>query len=246
MLAFLTLAVRAEETQASEQGMLKMGQVSGTDQARSRAFDKRLYSPKGCWGVGFQGTWIGAKGSDSNIMTLLTGLNGGFSFGRIAPVVTYTYSQNLAAGLRLTYIGASGNVDGGALQLLDLANFDLSGTSFKLRGYGASLFNRFWYGIDDRGRFAIFFEPALSYMNTFMEMGGSSRSQRVAFSLSPGFEAFVMNFVSLNFSIGLMSLSYDWTNNFNQEGVRVGGSHDVHLGTGLSLLDLNFGLAFYF
>ena len=246
MLVLLSPAVRAAEAVASEPSNVKMGQVSGLDQARSRAFDKRLYSLKGSWGIGFQGTWLGVKGSDSNVMALLTGLDGGISFGRIAPAVTYSYADNLAVGLRLTYIGASGKLDGGALQLMDLANFDLAGKGFKLRSWGASLFHRCWYGIDDRGRFAVYFDGALSYLNSFTEVGDLSRSQRVALSISPGFEAFVMNFVSLNLSVGLLSFSYDWTNRFNREGERSGGSHGVHLGTGLSLLDLNFGLSFYF
>ncbi|MBP5398385.1 MAG: hypothetical protein J6Y32_07180 [Bacteroidales bacterium] len=247
--AFFCLSLKAadETVSATDKGdTIKMGQVYGSDKARSRSFPKRLFSPKGSWGIGFQGTWLGARGTNSSVVALLTGLNGSFSFGRIAPAATYTYMDNAAVGLRFTYIGASGKIDGGALQLMDVATLDLSGTGLKLRSYGASVFHRNWWGIDERGRFAVFLDAALSYLNTNVEMGGRVLSQRVAFSVSPGFEVFVMNFLSLNLSVGLISFSYDWDNNYKSDGTWSGDNKGVHLGTGLSLLDINFGLNFYF
>lgn len=249
LTAFLCLSLKAADGSVSasdKADTVKMGQIYGSDKARSRSFHKRLFSAKGSWGVGLQGTWLGARGTNSSVMALLTGLNGSFSFGRIAPAATYTYTDNAAVGLRFTYIGAQGNVDGGALQLMDVANLDLSGTSLKLRSYGASVFHRYWWGIDDRGRFGVLLDAALSYLNTNVEMGGRVLSQRVAFSVCPGLEVFVMNFLSLNLSVGLMSFSYDWDNNYKSDGTWSGDNKGVHLGTGLSLLDINLGLNFYF
>lgn len=247
-ILILFFALMAFTMQAGEPSKTqKMGEVIGTDvsKASGRSFPKRLFSAKGSWGIGLDGVYLGAKGSDSNIMMLLTGINGGFSFGRVAPMLTYTYADNLAVGFRFTYMGAKGNVDSAtALGLADL-NMDLSGLGLRLDAYSASVFHRNWFGLDDKGRFGIFLDAALSYQHLRAETSYYGISHRAALSFSPGFEAFVMNFLSLNLSIGLASVYYEFSTVYDKSWQRTGSSNGFHAGTGLSVLDINFGLTFY-
>ncbi|MBP5539397.1 MAG: hypothetical protein J6X69_06180 [Bacteroidales bacterium] len=241
-------ALMAFTAQAGQPGNIrKMGEVIGTDasQASGRSFPKRLFSAKGSWGLGLDGVYLGAKGSDSNLMMLLTGINGGFSFGRVAPMLTYTYADNLAVGFRFTYMGAKGNIDSAtALGLADL-NMDLSGIGLRLNAYSASVFHRNWFGLDDKGRFGIYLDAALTYQHLRAETSYYGISHRAALSFSPGFEAFVMNFLSLNLSIGLASVYYEFSTVYDKSWQRTGSSNGFHAGTGLSVLDINFGLTFY-
>lgn len=241
MLSAIALQAR-EKTQPVE-----MGKTIGTDTSKvsGRSFPRRLFSAKGTWGIGLDGMYIGMQGNNSNIMMLLTGINGGFSFGRIAPLVTWTYADNLAVGMRLTYMGAKGRLDSAtALGLADL-NMDVSGLDLRLDCYSASVFHRNWFGLDDKGRFGIYFDAALAYQHLRATTSYYGISHRVALSFSPGFEVFVMNFLSLNLSIGLASVYYEWSDIYDKSWQRTGRSNGFHAGTGLSLLDLNFGLTFY-
>ncbi len=241
-------AFMAFSLQAQTQGKsLKMGEVVDMDvsKASGRTFPKRLFSTKGSWGIGLDGIYMGTRGTDSNIMMLLTGVNGGLSFGRIAPVVSYTYADNLAVGARLTYMGAKGNIDSGtALGLADL-NINMAGLNVTLDAFSASFFHRNWFGLDEKGRFGIYIDAALAYQHLRAYTSYYGISHRVALSLSPGFEAFVMNFLSLNLSIGLASVYYEWSNIYDKSWQQTGRSNGFHAGTGLSLLDLNLGLTFY-
>ena len=249
LMAFTMQAGEPGALQAGEPGtgVQQMGKVIGTDasQAGGRSFPKRLFSAKGSWGLGLYGVYLGSKGSDSNLMMLLTGINGGFSFGRIAPVVTYTYADNLAVGFRFTYMGAKGNIDSAtALGLVDL-NMDLNGIALRLDCYSASVFHRNWFGLDDKGRFGLFIDSALSYQHLRATTSYYGISHRAALSFSPGLEIFVMNFFSINLSIGLASVYYEWSQVYDKAWQRTGSSNGFHAGTGLSVLDLNFGLNFY-
>lgn len=248
LLFVFFFALSLLSSQAQEKAApVEMGKTIGTDvsKASGRSFPKRLFSLKGSWGIGLDGIYLGMRGSDSNIMMLLTGVNGNFSFGRIAPLVTYTYADNLAVGLRLTYMGAKGRLDSGtALGLADL-NMDVSGLDLKLDSYSASVFHRNWFGLDDKGRFGIYFDAALAYQHLRANTSYYGISHRVALSFSPGFEAFVMNFLSLHLSIGLASVYYEWSDIYDKSWQWTGRSNGFHAGTGLSLLDVNFGLTFY-
>lgn len=241
--ALMAFSLQAQKTDKT----IKMGEVVGVDTSKvsGRSFPKRLFSAKGTWGIGLDGVYLGAKGSDSNLMMLLTGINGGFSFGRVAPMFTYTYADNLAVGFRFTYMGAKGKIDSAtALGLADL-NMDLSGLGLRLNCYSASVFHRNWFGLDDKGRFGFFLDGALTYQHLRAETSYYGISHRIALSFSPGFEAFVMNFLSLNLSIGLASVYYEFSNVYDKSWQRTGRSNGFHAGTGLSVLDINFGLTFY-
>lgn len=247
VLLILFLALGLPLHAQTSDAPMKMGVTIGKDSSKvsGRSFPKRLFSPKGAWGVGLSGVYLGASGSDSNVMMLLTGINGSFRFGRIYPTVTYTYMDNQAVGLRLLYMGAKSHVDSAtALGLADL-DMSLSGLGLTLDCFGASAFHRNWFGLDDKGRFAIFLDAGLSYQHLRFQSSYKSLSHRIALTFSPGVEIFVMNFLSLDLSIGLATGYYEFSSVYNEAGERTGRSNGFHFGTGLSLLDINFGFHFY-
>ena len=243
---FFSLSMMGQTTQEAK--MQKMGVQIGVDSSSfsGRTFLKRLFVQKGTWGFGLQGTYLSTKGSDSNILMLLTGLNGGISYGSISPSVSYAYAPNLACGVRLNYTGADGVVDEALFDLMnDGLSFPLSGLQMSMRSVGLSLFHRFWMGLDDRGRCALFLDGVLSASRSRLYSGGYTDTRRYALSLCPGFEVFVMNFLSLQLSLGLASGYFVDSKVYDNAGTQIGGSRDWKAGTGLNLLDLNFGLTFY-
>lgn len=226
----------------------KMGVQFGVDssQASGRTFARKLFHKKGTWGLGLQGTYLSTKGSNSSVLMLVTGLNGGISYGHIAPTVTYTYAHNLTGGVRFTYTAADGVVDQGLLDLMNEGlSFPLSGLNVSMRSLGVSVFHRYAFGLDDKGRFALLLDGVLSANRSKMVSGGHTLSNRYSFTVCPGFEAFVMNFLSLHLSLGLASVYFVDSKVYDASGSHIGGNREWKAGTGLSLMDLYFGLTFY-
>ena len=72
-----------------------------------------------------------------------------------------------------------------------------------------------------------------------------SEKTRERLFIAAGLAIFVMNFLSLQLSLGLASGYFVDSKVYDDAGTQIGGSRDWKAGTGLNLLDLNFGLTFY-
>lgn len=213
--------------------------------ARSKA-DSLVFTPKGEWSVGAQITALSLGADDGNVMMVLRDVNNSSSLKRFSLQGTYNYCNNMAVGLRLTYMRLDEKLDGITLDLLNEGlQFSLSDIQAATSTFRVSAFNRFYYPIDKRGLFGLFCDLSLSYAynttQTKLLDTGTIYSNKISLGFAPGLQVFVMNNVSLGVSLGLADISYTSARS-NEKGTRSAFGARGRL----NLADLNFGINIHF
>jgi len=240
LLSLSALALGAQEKQ-----VYKMGEVYGVDSSKysPRSFPKRLVTPKGAKAVGLQGLWVKMDASDAQALSLVSDVTGAVKVGRIAAAFMWAYMNNNAVGLRLGYTHLDLFSESGTIRILtDDLKFDLGKMATTMNSFSAAVINRSWFGLDDRGRIAFITDVGLEYAHSVT--GGEKAAavtDKVALQVAPGLEIFVMNNLSFFFSLNFANLSYS-SSKCGEEG----SSSTFNAQIRLNVLDLNFGLAFYF
>lgn len=203
----------------------------------------RLIVPEGDFSMGAQFASVSCGSSNSEFMLLLNPIDAEGRATRIAPFFEYSYKDNRAIGARLQFFTGSIAVDKLTLDMLNEGlSFDVGDIDMQMRSFGASVFHRNYYGLDDRGRVGIISEFALGMTsgNT-----GSSKSMGVSLSYSPGFVFYVMNNVSVSCTLSMASISYNSVKCYS-DGIVSGSRSKFGARAGIDILGLNFGMSFHF
>lgn len=237
-----------------------MGEVYGKDSSKvsHRSLPKRLVMPKGAMGVGFQFLWAQMDASNLQALAMVSGATGKAGFGNIAPSFMYAYANNNAIGVRLSYSMVDVKMTSGQVKLLtDDLTLKLDALDTKMNVYGGSVFNRSWFGLDKNGRFALFADVDLGYAySDTKSSSGKAITHSIGLTFSPGLEIFVMNNLSLYFSLSFANISYDNSKSYRWvegvEGVsdghwdQTGDSNRFNFKVRFNIIDLHLGLAYYF
>jgi len=244
---------------SQEQKIYKMGEKYGVDSSKAshRSFPKKLVMPKGAFGVNLQTLWLKLDASDIQILSLVSGLSGTLSYFRVAPGFCWAYANNNALGARFIYNYLDINSGGGTIRIFtDDLKFELKGGKGFMNTYGASVFNRSWFGLDDKGRIALFIDADLRY--TYSDLKGEDSkaiTNQIALGFSPGLEIFVLNNLACFLSLSFANFSYSNSKcyqlpkekaNGKDDWNETGSSSSFNAKIRLNALDLNLGLAFYF
>ena len=213
---------------------------------RDSTVTRKPFMEKNSLGLGVQGMYFNMNSSDSQLFLLLTGISGKVSFMRIAPVFSWCYHRNQMLGIRFSYTWAELQLQNTAVSMpMDGLDLNISEAGGVLNRFGGALFHRSYFGIDRRGICAIYADVALTYSNARIAAAPNNNDLRsIALVFSPGFEVFVMNRLSLNFSLGLAKIGYNFARNY-ENGVLSGKSDTFTAGIRPSLTDINFGLTYY-
>lgn len=207
---------------------------------------RKPFMQKNSLALGIQGTYFNLNSSDSQLFQLVTGISGKVSFMRIAPSFGWCYHRNQMLGIRFSYTWAELQLQNASVNVpmdgLDLTISDAGGV---LNRFGGALFHRSYFGIDRRGICALYADVAFAYSNARIAAAPNNNDLRsIALVFSPGFEVFVMNRLSLNFSLGLAKIGYNFARNY-ENGVLSGKSDTFVANIKPSLTDINFGLTYY-
>lgn len=244
---------------SQEQKIYKMGEKYGVDSSKAsgRSFQKKLVMPKGAFGVNFQTLWLKMDASDVQLLSLVSGLTGSLSFFRVAPAFCWSYANNNALGARFIYNYLDINSQSGTIRIFtDDIKFELKGGKGFMNTYGASVFNRSWFGLDDKGRISLFIDADLRYTYSILK-GEDSKAitNQISLGFSPGLEIFVLNNLSCFCSLSFANFSYAKSNcykkpkektNGNDNWNETGSSSSFNAKIRFNALDFNIGLAFYF
>lgn len=216
--------------------------ASGADSTATR----KPFMEKNSLALGIQGTYFNMNSNDSQAFQLLTGISGKVSFMRIAPAFSWCYHRNQMLGIRFAYTWAELQLQNASVVLpMDGLDLNISNAGGTLNSFGGAIFHRSYFGIDRRGICAIFAEVAATYSNMRIAAAPNNNDLRsIALVFSPGFEVFVMNRLSLNFSLGLAKIGYNFARNY-ENGVLSGKSDTFVANVKPSLTDINFGLTYY-
>lgn len=184
-------------------------------------YDRGLYNylfmPKGKWGLGLTASYGEFNTDDLDVLAVLNNLNIKGSTFSIKPSAMYAFRHNHVAGLRLGYSKNLLNLESLNLDIDEDMSFSLKNIEYASDAYSASLFYRYYVGLDNNRRFAIFNETDLSlsgghgrFLRYYDDQPRDTRTTTTELSLnfSPGVCVFMHDFVSLNVSFGVFGFYF--------------------------------------
>ena len=251
-LAFLATATSFGQTEKVGKTAVVLGEeIMPKDTSTSVRFKNHLIAPKGEWQCGVSVMYADFSGSNSEYMMLLQGMDASASMLRLAPEAAYTFKNNHSVGLRFQYTNASGNVDTATADMLGNLSITLEDVNVSSRSLSGCVFQRTYWGLDGKGRVGLFWDYILGYTRKTSEfyIGDSSDSYTVSqkghLGFAPGIVYFPMNNVSVQASICVADLSYNYVQAYDN-GVVTGTRNAWKAMASINVLDLNFGLTIHF
>lgn len=250
LLVMMAVPTLAQTSGKSNETIVLGAEIAPKDTTKHKRFTNRLIAPKGEWQCGMSVMYSDFNSDNSDYMLLLQGLNARASMLRIAPEASYTFKENHSAGVRFTYAKLTGILDAATADLLGNLSLSVGDINAVSNSMGGSVFQRTYIGIDDRGRFGIFWDYILGYTRSrthFTSEAGMSSyalSHKIGLAFAPGLIYFPMNNISIQANISIADISYSSTRAY--ENGAVAGTHkDWKAMAGLNLLNLNFGLTIH-
>lgn len=208
--------------------------------------------PKGDFSVGAQFAHFKLNSDNSELMLLINPISAQGRISTIAPFFEYAYGNDRSFGARLNYIAADAILDSITLDLLSEGlSFDISDLNTHMRSFGASVFHRNYFALDNRSRIGVIAEESLSFTSGRTDYDYASPGQNYAvsrklnFAFSPGIVFYVMNNVSAFVTVSMANASYNTVRCFT-DGAQSGDRAKFAARFGVDLTGINFGVAFHF
>jgi len=240
------------QTEREEKETIVLGkEIAQKNTTSARRFKNHLIAPKGEWQCGIFVMYADFSSDNSEYMMLLQGMGAKASMLRLAPQAAYTFTDNHAVGVKFQYTNLNGMLDTATADLLGNFSMTLEDVNASSRALSASVFQRTYWGLDNRGRVGLFWDYILGYTrkNTNFYTGEDSSAytitHKVHLGFAPGIVYFPMNNVSLQASICLADLGYNNVKAY-EDGAVSGTRHAWKAQASLNVLDLNFGLTIHF
>lgn len=207
--------------------------------------------PKGEKLAGLQFAYLNMNSENSEYLLLANGLDARASFSSLSPMIAYAISGNHVIGGKISFSSATGSLDATTLSLLnDGLDFDLSDISASLRQKSLSVFYRTYLGLEEKCRFGLFYEYALSYgySRTAFSLDGSSDdwsdNRKARLSFSPGLVFFPSSNISTQVSVSLADVTWNKTTYVNDGDIK-GTKTGFRSQLSLDLLGISFGLVIH-
>lgn len=249
-----------KKTEIDKLGMVIVGKdtisvvLPGKDRSR---FDRGLYNylflPKGKWGLGLTASYGEFDTEDVDVLAILNNFNFKGSTFSINPSAMYAFRHNHVAGVKLGYSKNSLKLESLSLDIDEDLSFSLKDVEYASNSYSAAIFYRYYVGLDNNRRFAIFNETDLSLAGghgKFLRYyDGEPRDTRtttteVSLNFSPGVCVFMHEYVSLNLSFGVFGLYFKnekQTTNNEEVGKRFSSGANFRF----NIFNINMGIAIH-
>ena len=213
----------------------------------------RVFMPKGDISVGIQFFYLDLASSNSEILLLLQHLDAAGSVTSISPYFDYAYRDNRSVGIRSKYVAASGSVSNVDLSLLsDGLEMSLQDLSANSRTIQSELYHRTYAPLDEKGRFGVFTDLALSWSRTNTSfncnaetLGTRTVNDKLRLAVHPGLMIFVLNNLSTHVSIGIGGANYSRTD-YIEDGEVKGRRYSSKVNFMIDILDISYGLCLHF
>lgn len=250
--AVMASATSYGRTEREEKQTIVLGEeIMHKDSSDAGRFKNHLIAPKGEWQCGVSVMYADFTSGNSEYMMLLQGMDASASMLRLAPQAAYTFMNNHAVGVRFQYSNVNGRVDAATADLLGNFSMTVEDMNASSRSLSGCIFQRTYWGLDRNGRVGIFWDYILGYTRKFSQFytGDDSDSYTVSqqghLGFAPGLVYFPMNNVSIQASICMADLSYNYVTAYD-DCVATGSRHAWKAQASLNVLDLNFGLTIHF
>ncbi len=213
--------------------------------------DGPVFIPKGQLMFGGTISYQDYKFSDFNFL-ILDNINASAYTFKVSPFIYYTFSRNMAAGIRFAYNRTLAKLDAIDLSISEDLKFSVSDLYSLQHTYYGSLSYRYYIPIGNSLRFGLFSDIMLNVgagqgklvtgkgeniTGTFQDIF------EVGIDVVPGIVVFVANQMSVEASVGILGLSYKrtkQTTNQIYEGILETSSAKFKI----NLLSINIGVNF--
>lgn len=217
-----------------------------------RGIKTGLFVPKGAWMGG--ATFSYSEHDDTNFKFLVLDdiSTNGYTF-RVSPYVGYFFKDNMAAGVRLSYDRTYANLGNIDIDLGDDLSFSVKDYVYLSHKVSTSGFLRTYMGLGNSKVFGFFNELRLTYgygqgkvtSGTGNDMTGTyQKVNNFQLGAAPGLTAFVTNYASVEVSIGIVGLDFNWydqTTNQVEKSSRRKSSANFKI----DLFSINIGMTIY-
>lgn len=222
--------------------------------AVSRKLPKdRIFMPKGDISAGVQFFYLDLAGSNAEILLLLQQLDATGSVMSVSPYFDYAYRDNRSVGIRSKYAAVTGGVSNADLSLLsDGLEMSLQDVKANSRTIQSEIYHRTYAPLDEKGRFGVFTDLALSWSRTNTSFSYNSETldsrsvtDKLRLAVHPGLMIFVLNNLSTHVSIGIGGANYTKTE-YIKDGEVTGRNCKSKVNFMIDILDISYGLSLHF
>lgn len=210
-----------------------------------------LFVPRGQWMLGATASFSEFDAEDVRLLSFMKDFNFNGKTMSVNPYAGYFYRSNQCVGLKLGFSRSVFELGSLSVDFDEDINFSLRDVEYVSDNYSASLFYRFYVGLDNNRRFALFNEVDLKFaagygkfLRYYNEEPRDTRtkSTEVSLNFSPGLCIFVHEYVSFNMSFGVFGFYFkneNQTTNSVEEGKRFSSGANFKF----NIFNLNMGIA---
>ena len=210
-----------------------------------------LFIPRGQWIIGATASFSEFDTEDVRLLSFMKDLNFKGKSMSVNPYAGYFFRSNQCAGIKLGFSRNIFELGSLSVDFDDDINFSLKDVEYASDNYSASLFYRFYVGLDNNRRFSLFNEVDLKvaagygkFIRYYNDEPRDTRTKSTELSLnfSPGLCIFVHEHVSFNMSFGVFGFYFkneNQTTNSIEEGKRFSSGSNFKF----NIFNLNMGIA---
>lgn len=210
-----------------------------------------LFIPRGQWIIGATASFSEFNTEDIRLLSFMKDLNFNGKSMSVNPYAGYFFRSNQCAGIKLGFSRNIFELGRLSVDFDDDINFNLKDIEYSSDNYSASLFYRFYVGLDNNRRFALFNEVDLKltagygkFLRYYNDEPRDTRTKtsEVSLNFSPGLCVFVHKYVSFNMSFGVFGFYFkneNQTTNSVEEGKRFSSGANFKF----NIFNLNMGIA---
>ena len=234
---------------------LLLGAFSAGAQQYDRGYETVPSSPfieKGTWLVGGTAKYSQHVNDGYNFLVVSNINSEGYNIA-VNPRVMYTFRDNMAVGLKLSYDRS----------MLDLTSADLGVASIEMNAadcyqiqhkYSAYGIFRAYIPFGNSRRVAMFadlqlggsFKQGKAFNAGGDYVGGTyNQSYSLHLGVNPGLVAFLTERLAVEMNVGVFGVNYSWENQIHNQ-VEHGSSDSASAGFMINLLSLGVGISYYF
>lgn len=218
----------------------------------SRGLEMVSFVPKGQWITGVSVSY--SQSHQNNYQFLIVeNISGDTYTFKLAPMLFYSFKDNLAVGGRMGYRRQQTRLDAASVILDKETSYDLDHLySISHQYYGTAAF-RNYISMGQSMRFGFFNEVQLELgggqsklvNGTGEDLTGTyERMFNINVGLTPGLIMFLSNYSALEVSIGVLGFSYQHTHSISDQ-IYVANRHSKQANFKINLFSVQFGVAFY-
>jgi len=207
---------------------------------------------KSSYAAGAQFAYMKLDSDDSELLLVMSPVSAKGSISHITPFFEYAYKDDCAVGAKLQFLVGNATIDNLTLDLMSEGlSFGVTDIDSHLKRFSAFLYHRNYFALDRRSRIGVIAEESLCYARTVTDYDYDnpgtkySKGNKVTLAFSPGIIFFVMNNISVSFTLSMANLSYNSVKSYSN-GEVTGSRGKFGAKFGVDVTGINFEIGFHF